>query len=579
MQVVSSWYQLETSEVLRRLGSDRAQGLSLTTVSQRLNQYGLNELKEQDGKSIWRIVWQQLASTMVLVLIVAACISMALKDYEDAAAILVIVLFNTILGVRQEYQAERAISALKKLAVPIVKVRRNGHVQEISARKLVPGDVVLLETGNLVPADCRLLESANLRIQESALTGESEPVYKIVQAISVSRTSEGTTSEKLPLRTGQTSGIESLETALGDRRNMAFMGTIITYGHGVAVVTETGQQTELGRIACSIETAGEQTTRLQKRLDELGRWLAIAALSLVTVIFGLGLMRGESPKLMFLTAVSLAVAAIPEGLPAVVTIALALGAQRMLKQRVLIRKLPAVETLGSVTVICSDKTGTLTENQMTVTFLATAGHRIDLTTHLHTNGATVETQENPSPLLQEHHALALLLTGATLCNDALLEPDTNNPQLFHAIGDPTEGALLLSAARMGLLKANLDHAFPRLTEVPFDSDRKRMTTVHRHQTTAETIADLPHFNQPYLSFTKGAIASLLECSSQVWVDGQPQPLDHYWHRRILISNAHPVQVLIITCRIGQSQWRIYGESPDNPVIKVIYGESPDNPEF
>ena len=352
---MNNWYRLSINTTLQQLGTDTGQGLSKAEVTTRLAKYGPNELIERGGKSPWLILWEQLADTMVVILIVAAIISAFLGDYKDTAVILIIVVLNAALGFRQEYKAEQAMAALKRLAAPIVKVRRDGHVLEIPARELVPGDIVLLETGNLVPADARLLESANLRVEEAALTGESAPVEKEAEAVF------------------------EAEQALADRRNMVYMGTIVTYGHGLAAITEIGMQTELGQIATMIQTVEQEQTPLQRRLTRVGRVLAIVALVIVGGIFGLGLLRGEEIRVMFLTAVSLAVAAVPEGLPAVVTIALALGAQRMLKRRALIRKLPAVETLGSVTVICSDKTGTLTKNQMTVTILDVAGQRIDLT--------------------------------------------------------------------------------------------------------------------------------------------------------------------------------------------------------
>jgi Ca2+-transporting ATPase len=382
--------------VLHQHGTDAAHGLSTAEAARRLIQHGPNELVERGAKSPWRIVWEQLTATMVVILIVAAVISAALGDYKDTIIILAIVVLNAILGFTQEYRAERAMAALKKLAVPIVKVRRDGHVQELAARELVLGDIVLLEAGNLVPADGRILESANLRIQEAALTGESEPVDKVTHALG---------EEELPL---------------GDRRNMGYMGTVVTYGRGQIVVTDTGMRTELGAIAAMLQTMEQEPTPLQRRLNQLGRTLAIVALAIVGVIFAIGLLRGEDIKLMFLTAVSMAVAAVPEGLPAVVTITLALGAQRMLRRRALIRKLAAVETLGSVTVICSDKTGTLTENRMTVTALESAGQRAAMADLLPAAAPTNADGPRLQPVAQP--ALALLLAGGALCNDALLEP-------------------------------------------------------------------------------------------------------------------------------------------------------------
>jgi P-type Ca2+ transporter type 2C len=493
--------------------------VSPSEVTHRLKQYGLNKLTEQPGESLWQILWKQLTATMVVVLIIAALISIALRDYTNAIAIFAIVAFNAILGVRQEYQARQAIAALKKLAVSTVKVRRDQRVQEISARQLVPGDIVLLETGNLVAADYRLLESSNLRIQEASLTGESEPADKDAQKL------------------------EQTGLSLGDRHNMAYMGTVITYGRGLAVVTETGNETELGHIATAIQTVQPKPTPLQKRLDQLGSRLAMITLILVAVIFGLGLLRGEELSLMFITAVSLAVAAVPEGLPAVVTIALALGAKQMLKQHALIRKLPAVETLGSVTIICSDKTGTLTENRMTATFLSVAGYRIDLTTPQHS--AALNTDEDPPRLLEEQPTLAWLLTGAVLCNDALLEPNTKLPHQLQAVGDPTEGALLVMAARLGFWKTKLDKALPRVAEQPFDATRKRMTTVHTLPLASNPIPEalkllvserLGLGKYPYTAFTKGSVGSLMEVSSQVWVNGQVEPLDEHWHQKIFADN-------------------------------------------
>jgi Ca2+-transporting ATPase len=334
---LSDWYRLESDEVLTHLETDPEQGLAGAEVERRLAEHGPNELVERGTKSPWHILWEQMTALLVVILIIAAIISIALGDYKDAVAILAIVVLNAVLGFTQEYRAEQAMAALKKMAVPIVRVHREGHLAEVSARELVPGDIVQLEAGALVPADGRVLESVSLRNEEAALTGESEPVDKIAGTL---------TGEDLPL---------------GDRRNMVYMGTAVSYGRGTIVITETGMKTELGHIADMIQTVEQEQTPLQRRLDQLGRWLAVAAFAIVAVVFVLGLLRGEDWRLMLLTAISMAVAVVPEGLPAVVTIGLALGAQRMLKREALIRKLPAVETLGSVTVICSDKTGTLTD--------------------------------------------------------------------------------------------------------------------------------------------------------------------------------------------------------------------------
>ncbi len=519
---MSPWYMLDSTAVLQQLNTSATDGLDPAEVTRRLTQYGHNELTEPPGETLWQILWTQLTATMVVVLIVAALISTALRDYTNAVAILVIVAFNAILGVRQEYQARQAIAALKKLAVSTVKVRRAQRVEEISSHLLVPGDIILLETGNRVAADYRLLESANLRIQEASLTGESEPSDKNTQRLA------------------------SADLPIGDRCNMAYMGTVITYGRGLGVVTATGAATELGRIATAIQTVKPKPTPLQHRLDQLGTKLALITLLLVAVIFGLGLWRGEELSLMFLTAVSLAVAAIPEGLPAVVTIALALGAQRMLKQHALIRKLPAVETLGSVTVICSDKTGTLTENQMTATFLAVEGYQIDLTSRLaELRTAELHTDDDLSGLLAAQPALAWLLCGAALCNDALLEPHPDSPHPLHAVGDPTEGALVMTAAQLGLAKTTLEQSLPRIAEQPFDAVRKRMTTVHHLPSATDPFpvalalikAELLGLGQVnYIAFTKGSVGSLLTVSDRILVKGQPQPLDAQRRQEILADN-------------------------------------------
>src|SRR5215204_233797 len=453
---------------------------------------------------------------MIVILIVAAVVSALLGDYEDSIAIAAIVVLNAALGYAQEYRAERAMAALKRLSAPSVKVRREGHVREISASGLVPGDVVLLEAGNLVPADGRLLEGTNLRVQESALTGESEPVDKDPAALEVE------------------------DTPLGERAGMVYSSTVVASGRGLFVVTETGMATELGKIAAMIQAADSDQTPLQRRMNQVGKVLALAALAIVGVVFVLGLLRGEDLEVMFLTAVSLAVAAVPEGLAAVVTIALALGAQRMLRQHALIRKLPAVETLGSVAVICSDKTGTLTENRMTATVLDVADHTVELA-----GGSPTSSQpgaDGTQPAEDEDPAVTLLLAGGTLCNDALLEEDEDDG--FRAIGDPTEGALVVAAAREGMKKPELEASLPRIREVPFDSRRKRMTTVHEvvspsGSKTREALQSLSNGGRvaPYVAFTKGAVDSLLEISSHVWSgDGRVETLGEEWRERISAAN-------------------------------------------
>jgi Ca2+-transporting ATPase len=515
---LGAWHTSEAAEVLRALGTDAASGLSNEEAARRLEEWGANELEDRGTRSPWAILWDQFTSTMIVILIVAALVSALLGDYEDSIAIAVIVVLNAALGFGQEYRAERAMAALQQLSAPRVKVRREDRVREISASELVPGDVVWLEAGNLVPADGRLLESANLRVQEAALTGESEPV------------------EKNPV------ALEEEDTPLGERADMVYSSTLVAMGRGLFVVTETGMATELGKIASMIQATDREQTPLQRRLNQVGKVLALAALAIVGVVFALGLLRGENLEVMFLTAVSLAVAAVPEGLPAVVTIALALGAHRMFRRRALIRKLPAVETLGSVTVICSDKTGTLTQNRMTATVLDVAGHTVELG-----GGSFADSKPGPdggTPLaVGDDPTLAMLLAGGALCNDSLLED--HEEEEFRAVGDPTEGALVVAAAREGLKKPEIEVALPRVGEVPFDSGRKRMTTVHEvvsgsGSETLEALKSVLPAEQgraSYVAFTKGAVDSLLEISSEVWSgDGQAEPLTEGWRERISAAN-------------------------------------------
>ncbi|MFA5042481.1 MAG: cation-translocating P-type ATPase [Kiritimatiellia bacterium] len=518
---MNAWWNISTAESLAELDSDASRGLSDREAQRRLDAYGPNALEERGIKSPWVILREQFTGVLIVVLIAAAIVSAALGEYADAAVIFVIVVLNALLGLSQEYRAEKAMAALRRMSVPTVKVRRNGGVQEISSRDLAPGDILFLEAGNLVPADCRLLETANLRVQEAALTGESEPVEKNVARL------------------------EGAEVALGDRRNMAYMGTIVTYGRGLALITATGMRTELGGIATLIQGVKREATPLQKRLDQLGKGLALAALALVAVIFFQGLIRGglgmANVKLMFLTAISMAVAAVPEGLPAVVTIALALGAQRMLSRRTLIRKLLAVETLGSVTVICSDKTGTLTENRMTVTVLDVGGDRIDLTERLGRDGPVWDDQTDRRLPLDGHPGIGLLLTAGALCNDAILKPRAGRNEHLQAIGDPTEGALVVAAAAMGLFKQELEQVFQRVDEIPFDSDRKRMTTVHSigpavPPDLAKAMRADDGGRRPDAAFCKGAVDSLLDVCAEAWTSAGARPLTADRRKEILAAN-------------------------------------------
>ena len=449
------FYQIDAEEALDRLDST-IEGLQSDEVKRRRNQYGSNEIVDRHGRDHWQILWEQFNEPMVWLLLSATVVSVIIHEYLDAGAIGAIILLNAVLGFVQDFRAEKAMAALKELAVPEITVRRDGKEGAVSASKLVPGDVILLMAGNRIPADCRLLESRQLQLEEAALTGESHTVVKHVKSL------------------------DEADLPLGDRKNMVFMGTDVSSGRGVAVVTETGMNTELGNIADLIQRVGYQSTPLQRRLARMGKWLAVAALALVAVVFGMGILRGQDVPLMLMTALSMAVAAVPEGLIAVATISLALGAKRMLRREALIRKLPAVETLGSVTVICSDKTGTLTENRMALNVLRHSEFEFDVHQIRENDEGGSEIGDKPNPGLVERPVLALGLLAGALCNDANLKGGDPQPKgALEADGDPTEGALVVAAARFGLCKPDLEALFPRVAEAPFDSVRKRMTTVHK----------------------------------------------------------------------------------------------------
>jgi P-type Ca2+ transporter type 2C len=448
---VTPWHCLPVAEVAGQLATDPAAGLPQAEAASRLARDGPNAIEEGEKRSAWRMLADQFTDFMIIVLLAAAVISGFIGEVVDTVAILVIVLMNGTIGFVQEYRAEKAMAALKKLAAATARVLRDGEIRERPAAELVPGDVVVLDAGNVVPADLRLVESIVLRTEEAALTGESVPVEK------------------------RTAPVDGADLALGDRRNMAYKGTTVAYGRGRGIVVGTGMQTELGKIAALLSLESEVKTPLQKRLAEFGRKLAIAALAICGVVFVFGVLRGEPVALMFLTAVSLAVAAIPEALPAVVTISLALGAYKMVKQNALIRRLPAVEALGSVTYICSDKTGTLTQNRMSVEEYWIEGRRL----------------KHPAASDLQGDAARRMLTALALNNDASAFADGTGT------GDPTEIALLVAARNAGHEKSALEAATPRVAELPFDSDRKLMTTLHR--TGAGVVA-----------YTKGAPERIVE---------------------------------------------------------------------
>ncbi len=527
----NNWHVMDIGTITPKLKTSQEAGLNEADIAGRIAEYGQNELVERGGRSPLSILWEQLTNPLVLLLILAAVISAFLGKVDSVIAIMAIVILNSILGVVQEYRAEQAMAALKKMAAPLVRVRRGGKTQDIQARDLVPGDVVLLEAGSIVPADSRLFESANLSVAEAALTGESQPVEKSTEAL------------------------KEVDAPLGDRSNMVYMGTAVTYGRGSAIVVETGMRTQLGRIAELIQAVDSDPTPLQRRMNELGKVLLIVALAVMALAFLVGLTTGHPLQEVMLNAVAIAVAVVPEGLPAVVTIALALGAQRMLKRNALIRKLPAVETLGSVTTICSDKTGTLTKNEMTVTVIDVAGKTEALVEVVSRGGlsALMAASNGRSNGEVKPHDLAeaLLLTGSALCNDAVLQPTESDPKALHAIGDPTEGALVIAAAHYGMYKPVLDRVFPRVGEVPFSSERKRMTTVHHLNKAVKPeegsegaqylLNLLAELKREYIGITKGAVDSLLDVCDRVWVDGNIVPLDAAWRKNIEGTNNRLAQ--------------------------------------
>ncbi len=514
---MSNWHQLDIATTVQTLNTNQETGLTDVEAQARIAQYGHNELIERGIKSPWRILLEQLAEPMVLILIAAAVVSGVLGELADVIVILLIVIVNAVIGVTQEYRAEQAIAALKKLAVPTVKVRRNGQPQSISSRDLVPGDIVRLEAGDFVPADGRILESANLRIEEAALTGESEAIEKKIEVI------------------------HSEEPALGDRLNMVYMGTVVTYGRGAVAITETGMNTELGHIANLLQDVEREPTPLQRRLERLSKTLAIIAIVIIAFVVVLGMVRagGQIDWIeLLLTAISLAVAAIPEGLPAVVTITLALGAQRMLKRNALIRKLPAVETLGSVTMICSDKTGTLTENRMTVTAVDVADQHQTIENLVASREPLVHAEMDPN-LHPSTRAMGLLLKAMALANDAELQTNDIEHQI-KAIGDPTEAALVVAAARLGINKTYLEKRWPRVAEIPFTSERKRMTTIHKAAIEPGQ-SDSPWGNSQFVAFCKGAVDGLLDICDAVWVGDQTVVMDEEMRGRILQGNEKLAQ--------------------------------------
>ncbi len=540
-----AWYALDEEQVVQRLETDVDAGLETAEAKRRLSEYGYNELEEKPPITFWERLLDQLRGFVVIILLVAALISAAMGDWIETVVILAIVVLNAAIGVIQESKAEEALAALKKMAAPDAHVMRGGHRVTVPARELVPGDIVVLEAGSIVPADLRLVESANLKIEEASLTGESVPVNKRAEMI-----------------------LES-DAGLGDRRNMAFMSTTVTYGRAKGVVAATGMQTEMGHIAEMIQSVEEEQTPLQRKLDDVGKALGIGSLVICGLVFLVSVFRplilfgtwptGEEIAEFFMIAVSLAIAAVPEGLPAVVTICLALGMQEMVKRHALIRRLPAVETLGSATIICSDKTGTLTQNQMTVTRLWTDGRSYHVTGKgyvptgkFELNGDVIE--------VAEHETLKHVLWGSVLCNDAVLEEEEGEDE-YRMVGDPTEGSMIVAAAKAGYWRSELEEKFPRVGEAPFDSDRKRMTTIH------ENPGPFGLEDAEYIAVVKGAPDLVLErCVSMETASGEIVEMDQA--RRDTISKAN-ADMASQALRVLAVAYRPIDEVPDEPKPAVI----------
>jgi Ca2+-transporting ATPase len=528
-------------EVVDGLKAHLEHGLTQKEAQERLQKLGANELTERPRPGFLALLWDQFNNYLVIILIIAAVISLALGEWVDSIAIMFIVVLNAVVGVIQESKAEQALAALKKMAAPSSQVIRDGHHITIPGRELVPGDIVLLEAGNYVPADLRLVASVNLKVEEASLTGESVPVEKNAAAL---------LDKEMPL---------------GDRKNSAFMGTMVTYGRGKGIVTGTGMHTQIGMIAEMIQSYEDEETPLQHKLQHLGKVLGTACIAICAVVLIYGLFRdthltevfeigllnylqAERKDIinLFMTAVSLAIAAVPEGLPAIVTICLALGMQQMIKRHALIRKLPAVETLGCATVICSDKTGTLTQNEMTVVRGWTAGRKFKVTGEGYSpSGRFLLEDQQPFDTRSDPEA-ALLLHGALLCNDAMLDERSNESgaSSWHIIGDPTEGAMAVVAMKAGFVRAELDKALPRVQEIPFDSERKRMTTIHS--------ADPDSGYPPTLAFVKGAPDVVLDLCTHIRENGEDVRLSEEKRREVLAQNrdlaSHALRVLGVAYR-------------------------------
>ncbi|MBN2257669.1 MAG: cation-translocating P-type ATPase [Anaerolineaceae bacterium] len=517
----NNWHSLGVEDTLNQLNTKGESGLSSGAAKERLEKYGLNQLQERPRTPFFVLVLNQLKSFVIIILLIASVISALLGDYVEAGAIMAIVVLNAILGVVQESRAEAALAALKKLAAPEAQVLRDGRRVTVPGRELVPGDIIFLEAGNYVPADIRLLEAVNLRVEEAALTGESLAVEKDAAVV-----------------------LEN-DVPIGDRRNTVFMGTLISYGRGHGVVVSTGMFTQLGLIATMLQSVEDEQTPLQKRLDQLAKILGWATLGICAIVFAVGIIRthGSIEEIVeiFMIAVSLAIAAVPEGLPAVVTISLALGMREMVKRHALIRRLASVEALGSATIICSDKTGTLTQNEMTITRLWANGQFIKVTGSGYKPDGKFKVDDTPIQL-NDYPAIKTVLWVGALNNDSQMEATVNDngETTYRIIGDPTEGSLIVAAAKAGVSYDELQAAYPRVQEVPFDSVRKRMITLHAiNKPDKEDFS--PFIDDRYINqiavVVKGAPDLIMGlCTKYQTIDGDIHELDDRTRQRIADAN-------------------------------------------
>jgi Ca2+-transporting ATPase len=563
-----SWHTLDADEILQELATPPDVGLTSVEAARRLATYGPNQLTESAGQTFWQMLYAQFNNFIVILLIIASIVSALLGDYVESAAILAIVVLNATLGVIQDQRAEKALAALRQLAAPEAQVLRDGSRKNIPARELVPGDIVFVEAGNYIPADIRLIEAINLRIEEAALTGESVPVQKDAGI---------RLDENIPL---------------GDRRNTAFMGTLVSYGRGRGVVVATGMRTQIGLIAEMLSNVEQEQTPLQRRLDDLGKILGWASLAICGVVFIVAVIRNTDFSLLttaggglltyldaskgeltevFLIAVSLAIAAVPEGLPAVVTISLALGMHEMIRRHALIRRLSSVETLGSATIICSDKTGTLTQNEMTVTRIWVDGEFVEITGQGRVLNGEFFVDDQPI-VLDDYQALLSTLWVGALNNDAELEiaGESELGQTYRLVGDPTEGAIIVAAAKAGALPRPLYQAYPRVQEVPFDSIRKRMITIHDIRDARPE--DISPFDEDrvytgYVVTVKGAPDLVLNlCSQYQCMDDSQASLTEAQRMRVLSANDAMTQDAL---RVLGVAYKVMSELPEISDLEAL----------